>query len=307
MADKTSVNPKGGQPSKPDAGGKSAATLASAKKRQAGNPSYVGYEYQIDVTIWIGLDLFLVKAATNELIIEPPSYEDIEASVQYPDKALPGLATETTPIDLIFQIKTRAGTPWSSKDFAKVLTGKKKDKSDVGGGRKWPLDLLVANHRRRYVFITNESLAGPLRVHQGQNIFDFPEATTLPPNTRQGYDASAQADIAPRILLCSGVTEEILEARIERLLALHGHVPRDSHAACLTDLRDEIRKRIGGHANGQWTREELVEVLARHGGSVAPTRAMDHYVKRVRSIALWKSWTNRMRWLSRGRPEPAKR
>lgn len=254
------------------------AALLSTKKR-AGNPSYAGYEYQIEVTIWIALDLLLAKTATNELIIEPPSYEDIEASVEYPDKALLGLTAQVNRIDLIFQVKTRSGAPWSSKDFAKVLTGKQDEKVGKARARIRPLDLLKADSHRRYVFITNEALAKPLRIHQGQHIFDFPEVTELPPFIRKGFDAFAQKALAPRILLCAGITEEVLEARIGSLLAQYGHVPKVNHVACMTDLRNDVRKYIGGHADGRWTREKLVEVLGRHGGSVAPTREMDHYVR----------------------------
>lgn len=260
-------------------GGLSWKELVSDLKQRAGNPSYAGYEYQIEVTIWIALDLVLAKARTNELIIEPPSYEDIEASIQEPDTALLGLASQTDQVNLIFQVKTRSGAPWSSKEFAKVLTGRTRKTSDTGDVRPTPLDLLAGDYRRRYVFITNESLDGSLRVHQGHDILDLPEATELPPHTRGGYSASEQGELAPRILLLSVVTEEILRVRIERLLARYGHVPTTRHAACLKDLRDEVRKRICGHAGGQWTRDELVEVLARHGGSVAPTRTMEHYVR----------------------------
>ena len=131
---------------------------------------------------------------------------------------------------------------------------------------------------KRYVFITNEALEKSLRPHEAQRLFDIPEATKLPPYARKGYDASAQAALAPRILLCSGVTEEVLEARIGRLLARHCHVPNVKHPECLGDLRNEVRKRLRGYAEGCWTRPELLEIIARHGGSVAPTRTMDHYV-----------------------------
>ena len=93
-------------------------------KRGSGNPGYAGYEYQIEVTIWTALDLMLAKASTDTLNIEPPSHEDIEASIQNPDDALLGLMAQVADrIDLIFQVKTRSGSPWSSKEFAKILIG----------------------------------------------------------------------------------------------------------------------------------------------------------------------------------------
>jgi len=35
-----------------------------------GNRSYAGYEYQIEVTVWSGLDLMLSKAVTDAIVIE---------------------------------------------------------------------------------------------------------------------------------------------------------------------------------------------------------------------------------------------
>jgi len=278
VADKSKTRAQRKPPTKPGREAASGDAPAHAKG-QVGNAGYAGYEYQIEVTIWIALDLILAKAATNELTIEPPSHEDLEAAVQDPHEALLGLAAEGDRVDFIFQAKTRSASPWSSADLAKVLTGEQDEEGTKGRGRSRPLEMLMADQRRRYVFITNEALTGPLRANEAQHFFDFPEATELPPYAREGYDAPAQAALAPRILLCGGVTEEVLGARIDRLLSHHGHVPSVNHLACLKDLRDEVRKRIRGHAAGRWTRSELVEVLARYGGSVAPTRAMDHYVR----------------------------
>ena len=252
---------------------------AARAKGRAGNAGYTGYEYQIKVTIWVALDLILAKVVTNELNIEPPSQEDLEATVHNPDKALLGLDAESDRIDFMFQAKTRSGTVWSAADLAKVLTSTQDERATKARKRMGPLEMLMADERRHYVFITNEALVKSLRVHEAQHFFDVPEATELPPHARKGYDPSAQAALAPRILLCGGVTEEVLEARIGRLLARHGHVPSVKHVGCLEDLKNEVRKRIRGHAEGRWTRPELVEVIARHGGSVAPTRAMDHYVR----------------------------
>ena len=265
--------------SNPSTSGPDQAAPPRIRKRRTGNPGYSGYEYQIEVTIWIALDLMLAKSGTNELDIEPPSHEDIEASIHDPNSALLGLAAQASDrVDLVFQVKSRSASPWTSKDIAKILTGKDQEKAGECRRRTRPLDMLTADARRRYVFITNEALSQSLRVHQGQHIFDFPDVAEMPPYARQGYDAVVQADLAPRILLCSGVTGEILQSRIDRLLSRHGHVPSVNHTACLNKLREEVRQRICGHNGGRWSRTELIAVLAHHGGSVAPTRAIDHYV-----------------------------
>ena len=248
-------------------------------KPSLGNSGYAGYEYQIEVTIWIALDLILAKARTDALNVEPQSHEDIEASVDDPDNAFLDLVAQSPdPTELIFQVKTRSTAPWSSVDLASVLTGKADERHSTNRRRQSPLEMLAADPQRRYIFITNEALSRSLRVHQGQTFFDFPDVTELPPHARKGYDSAAQAKLAPRLLLCSGVTDELLQSRIQLLLTRHGHIPSVNQLACLRDLREEVRRRIRGEEDSRWTRDELVTMLARHGGSVAPTREMDHYV-----------------------------
>ena len=248
-------------------------------KPDLGNSGYGGYEYQIEVTIWIALDLILAKTKTDAVNVEPLSHEDVEASVEDPDNVLVDLTVQTPDqVEFIFQIKTRSTAPWTSGDLAKVLTGKAGERDSKNRRRLRPLEMLAADPQRRYIFITNEALAQSLRLHQGKTFFDFPDITELPPRARKGYDSAAQTKLAPRLVLCSGVTEEVLQSRIQLLLSHHAHIPIVNQSACLQDLREEVRRRIRAEEDGRWTRDELVTMLARHGGSVAPTRGMDHYV-----------------------------
>ena len=228
--------------------------------------------------MWVVLDLLFAKKITSYLTVEPQSREDLEATVHEPESRLVRLRASDNSIDIMFQFKTRSGAPWSAAALAKVLKGSKEHDASNPRGRVRPLEMLRANQAARYVFITNEALAESLRVHAGQDILDIPRATNLPPHARDGYDASTQAAIAPRLLLCGGVTEEVLTTRIRDLLTSHCHVPSINLVNCLTDLREEVRKRILGFGAGHWTRAEVADVIAGHGGSWAPTRAMDHYV-----------------------------
>ena len=43
------------------------------------------------MTIWVALDLLFAKAVTNELTIERPSQEDLQAAVHNPDWVFLGL------------------------------------------------------------------------------------------------------------------------------------------------------------------------------------------------------------------------
>ena len=93
MADKSKSRGKEGQSGKSHTGDQDPTGPYRNRKRGKGNPGYAGYEYQIEVTIWIALDLMLAKAVAA-LNIEPPSHEDIEASIQNPDSALLGLTAK---------------------------------------------------------------------------------------------------------------------------------------------------------------------------------------------------------------------
>lgn len=114
-------------------GGAPASGGSPARRRnKAGNPGFRGYEYQIDATIWVALDLILARAATEEVVIEPRSEEDLEAGVKDPSLASLGLAAEGKRFDLILQTKTRSGSPWTSNAIADVLRGQHRIASAVG-------------------------------------------------------------------------------------------------------------------------------------------------------------------------------
>ncbi|NJD34915.1 MAG: hypothetical protein FIA96_08800 [Betaproteobacteria bacterium] len=248
----------------------------------AENPSYAGYEYQITATVWVALDLMFAKDVTDQLVVEPRSHEDIEAAVRDSTAALLGLEASLGSFDLVVQVKSRSTAPWSTTAVADVLLGEPTDGAVSSGlsPRARPLAMLKASPSQRYIFITNESLHPSLRPHASDGLLDFPDVTQLPPHARRGFDDSAQRSIAPRIALCSGVTLEVLDARIAALLTTYGHIPGQvSRLACLRDLRDEVRLRMGKRESGVWAKADLLQVIRRHGGSALPNRAMDHYVK----------------------------
>jgi len=37
----------------------------------AGIPSFIGYEYQILATVWVGLDLVVRRSACDHIVVEP--------------------------------------------------------------------------------------------------------------------------------------------------------------------------------------------------------------------------------------------
>ncbi len=245
-----------------------------------GSPSYGGYEYQVSVTVWAGLDLLLVRGSTEALTIEPHSQEDVQASLKIdPDLALASLRAVGKEYELALQAKSRSTGPWSARAMAEILVPRRRKTGQSGPApRESPLARLADNQHARYMFVTNEALQSSLYPHRAHSPFDWPDAQALPPFTRQHVSAAQGASIAGRLAFCSGVTFEVLKARIRNILSGHGHVPLADQDSCIRKLKDEVRERLLGHSAGLWTKDELISTLIRHHGSMLPTRAMDRYV-----------------------------
>jgi hypothetical protein len=195
------------------------------------------------------------KRRDRNVVIEPKSHVDIEAAVRKPDKASLGLFTAASEFKLVIQVKSRSTGPWSARDFARLLKGTKADDAVRSSStRARPLAILNSDPKCRYVLATNESVQAGLLEQRGDHLLDFPAVAKLPPHARAGFDAAAQASIAPRILVCAGVTVELLDSRISHLLTAQGHVPIATQAACIRDLREAIRNRMTGGAEGQWSK-----------------------------------------------------
>lgn len=265
----------------------SAEKAGGAADGNGGNQSYAAYNYQIDATIWIGLELMLAKGRTNEIEIEPPSHEDVEATLSDPDRASLDAGATVPGGRLIIQIKSRTTAPWTSKAFAEVLKGaepkaggkgKAKGKAKGPAPRIRPLNMLVADKTAKYLFVTNESLESGLRPYQNIELLSFPDPEDLPPYCRQGYTAEAKAEMGRRIGVCPTVTLEILESRIHKLLDEHGNIPPQRWKNCLKELREAVRERLAGEFGGRWSFDDLFAVIVANGGSRLAHRRYDQFV-----------------------------
>ncbi len=74
-------------------------------RRKSGNLGFSGYEYQIEVSVWVALDLILAKGAADEIEIEPRSEEDIQAAIKDPAAASLGLVAQGAQFRLNLQAK----------------------------------------------------------------------------------------------------------------------------------------------------------------------------------------------------------
>jgi len=245
------------------------------RTQSGGSGGYAGYEYQNAVTVWISLELMIAKSLTETITVEPRSQEDIEAAVRAPDVA--SLEVSAAPYKLTVQVKSRSTAPWTASAFAKVLKGDRKN--GVASGRARPLEMLRSHPQERYLFVTNEGVEAGLRSHVAEFLLEFPNTRELPLITRRGIDAATQASISSRLAICCGLTKEVLENRIRSLLEIHCHVPAANHSDCVLELKEATRQRMLGSRAGRFSKDELLKLLTIHGGSVLPTRRMDHYVR----------------------------
>lgn len=110
MADNKTTPPNRPSPDKVGGRRTTASGGPPARSRsKPGNPGFAGYQYQIEVTIWVALDLMLAKRGTEEVEIEPRSDEDLKAAVKDPSLASLGLTAQGARLDLILQAKTARG------------------------------------------------------------------------------------------------------------------------------------------------------------------------------------------------------
>lgn len=241
-----------------------------------------GYEYRILVTVWSALELMLAKGYTGELVVEPPSLEDIEARLDVPpDHASSGVHASGAQYHLLIQVKSRSTGPWGPAAIAEILSPRTGARSSSGPARRRsPIELLAEDERRRYVLITNAALSPRVADYQAESLLDWPEdGTGLPEGPGEDLDPTMQASVARRIALYPQRLKELLRLQINESLSLYGHVPAADHAACLQALMSDARRRLLGELDARWTLEELVGTLSQHHGSLRPSRAMDHYVK----------------------------
>lgn len=232
----------------------------------AGGHALAGYEYQIDVSIWLALDLVLAHKLTGELILEPVSQEDVEAQLAEHET---GPVISKVALDgyrLLVQAKLRNGDAWTAKGLATLLAhGGKKRKSAVEH---------LADTNTRYLLVTSASLNGGARQFVVRKAGVWPTVTKIPlPIAHVLPNGSAD-----RVAVIGTKTEELLTNDIQRLLTERFRVPNARWRLCWKALREHARARILGSGQGRWTRAEIEHVIRDHEGYLASSPELDRYV-----------------------------
>lgn len=232
----------------------------------SGAYSILGYEYQIDVSVWLALDLILASKLANEIILEPASEEDLEADVAEHE---PGCVTSRISLGryrLIVQAKRRSGDAWTVAGIRTLL--------NHGTVRKSAFQRLGEDVTARYLLVTSAGLNGETRELSVRRAGRWPKAerlsdpiTAILPETAFG-----------RVAIIGNQDEERLETDIEKILLEGFRIPRLQLRACWASLRTEARVRIGSAGGGRWTRGELEGVIRQHGGYIASSPELDCYV-----------------------------
>lgn len=246
------------------------------KVETGGQAGYVGYEYQILVSVWVALELMLAKKMSSEVEIEPATDEDIAANLK-------GVDPDTTvkvPLggtNLQVQVKHRS-SHWTQTAFKDVLNGKppaqpkaKTDAADKTTGKKCKkkgtprqraLAILAVNPSAKYVMISDATVDAALRPFEVGSLLERSGATTLP----WAKPDSIAANVPPRLAILPGRTRELLELAIDKILGEHASVPAQKREDCREALAATVRLRLLNKLPGKWTLEELQRTIGQHGG-----------------------------------------
>lgn len=242
------------------------AKAPSKKKAGSGSHSMTGYEYQIDVSVWLALDLVLSSEFTNEVVLEPATEEDIEADLAETE---PGRVVTTAKVEhyrLIVQAKLRSGDAWSVAGVKGLL--------EHGANRPSAASRL-ADPQNRYLLVTSAGVNGGARGLQVRSAGLWPKAAEMATSIK----AVLPVGSAGRVAIVGNQDFERLERDIKALLSEKLRVPNARLEQCRRKLRDEARARMGGAGGGRWTRAELAEVIRAHDGYIASSPELEHYIK----------------------------
>lgn len=244
----------------------------------AGGYAIAGYDYQIDVSIWLALDLVLAGHLTREVLIEPASEEDLEADLEPYE---PGRVTSATRMDgyrLIVQAKRRTGDAWAVRDVKALLEhGKARPSAKVR----------LADAQARYLLVTSAALNGGARGLRVRRPGSWPDPEAMPASIKAALPSGA----AGRVAIIANQDEERLLSDIKVLLTESFRVPMARLAQCMDNFRQEARVRIRGAGGGRWTRDELERVIREHDGYIASSPELDRYVHPTN----WQELRSRMR------------
>lgn len=261
---------------------------------QSNNPAakaYNGYEYQIVASIWVALTLMIEQGIAMEVIVEPDSLEDLEATI--PGELIVRdhiSATVEVPLHgetrMLYQMKTRSFKTWTVSALKDVVgDGEPAPISRPGSApRAKALELLLEDDSRLYTLITDARVAGELSAISRTALLKMRSESALPVGIlAKGSDEKAQS-LHGRVHIVDGYSEKLLGHLIDALLKQTAKVPYTNVEACFKELVQVFRDCLLQRRDKRVTVQNLRDIFSRFGardprgpipGYVAPTKLSD--------------------------------
>lgn len=200
------------------------ASNDSDEKPASAAASLDGYFYQLDVSVWIALELVLARQVASEVILEPSTQEDLEANLGE-DTSLD--MVEQVPLAdyrLIVQCKLRRTGPWKDQVFINLLEH---------GTRRTSVAERLKKARSRYLLVTNADVDGVARNVIMDTFLVWPPTNEIPKDIARHLPQDASG----RVAILSNVDQEKLTARTGDYL--------QNAFACRTVGPENVWKRYG--------------------------------------------------------------
>lgn len=235
----------------------------TSSEHGSGSDGLAGYDYQVDVSVWLALDLVVNLKFSSELVLEPASQEDLEGDLEEFEPGRVNSISEIGTYKLVVQAKLRNGDNWSADTIKSLL---------LHGKRRDSVAKRLADPSIRYLLVTSVGLNGPARGMRTRRAGSWPAKGQMP----KSIEAVLPAGSDGRVGIFTVQDEERLRSHLRRLLTETFRVPFANLDRCCDELRAEAMNRIRGALHGKWARDDIEAVLRRHEGLLAGS---DHYVK----------------------------
>ncbi|RAK68710.1 hypothetical protein [Phenylobacterium kunshanense] len=235
-------------------------------ERGSGGASLAGYDYQIDVSVWLALDVVLAGKLAHELVLEPATEEDVEAQLLEHEPGRVASHASMGDYTLVVQVKLRTGDAWTAPGVKRLL--------EHGSESRLSAAERLKATGVRYLLVTSVGLNGGTRGLGVRRAGVWPKADRMPTSLVNALPPGS----AGRVAIIGGQDEERVATDIERLLVQSFRVPFARWRECRAALREEARIRILQGGSGRWRREEIEAVIRAHEGYIASSPELDHYV-----------------------------
>lgn len=226
-----------------------------------------GYEYQVDISVWLAVEMVLVRKDADSVVLEPLSQEDLEADLVDTDPGRSASEFKAAQRILVVQAKTRSRDPWDYKAIQKLLRH--------GGASRVSARDRLADRAIHYLLMTDGALVGVACDLRMRKLGVWPNAADMP----KSIAADLPTGAAGRVAVMDGRDAQGIGIAVREILTGAFRVPRPNWEACFATLRDEARARMTGYAPKKWRRKELEQVVMRFGGYFASSPQIDRYIR----------------------------